>query len=407
MDFFSTYFKFVGRTEAPMQFHRWCALSCLSSILGRKVWMPFGHTNIFPNQYILLIGEPATRKSTAIGIARKALEASGYKRFAKERTSPERFFIDMAKPSFLDDPEEDFEMLVPEQPSEMAILNGEFLDFIGRNNMDFLTALTNLWDNLPVYEHPKIHGKSVCIYQPTLNILGGATVKGLGLSIPPEAIGTGILSRLILVQGELTGKKITFPDPVDKKASDEVVETLMRIRREMKGEIGRSPEAEKIMDRIYKNCVEIPDARFTDYAGRRFIHFLKIAILIAISEGRKVIETEDALKANTILYAAERRMPKALGEFGRSKYSDVTNTIMNILNRAIAPVSHAELWKIVSKDLSEIKELGTVMRNLLSSDRVQIVSIKGIQGYMPKHASAIEWEHDLLLEDYLTTEEGI
>lgn len=392
-----------------MQFHRWAALSCLSTMAGRNVWMPFGHKKLFPNQYILLIGEPAARKSTAISIARSALEKAGYTRFAKEKTSPERFFIDMAKPDFIEqlDPmlDSDLEALVLETPSEMCILNGEFLDFIGRGNMDFLTVLTNLWDNLPAYEHPKIHGKSVSIFQPTLNILGGATVKGLGLGIPSEALGTGILSRLILVQGDVTGKKITFPDDVCPIATDEVVEALMRVRRDIKGAIGRTKEAEKVFDKIYKNCVEIRDARFTDYAGRRFTHLLKIAMLIAISRNSTILEAEDALIANTILFAAERRMPKALGEFGRSKYSDVTNTIMNILEKATAPVTHIELWKHVSKDLSDAKELGIIMRNLLTSDRAQIVRVKDVQGYLPKNVGAVEWSPDLLLEDYLTPEE--
>lgn len=403
MDYFDEYFKYVGDSEAPRIFHRWCALATLSAMMGREVFIPFGHRKIYPNQYILLMGAPGTRKSSAIGIARTALEKANYRTFAKERTSIERFFIDMARKPDL--AEEDLEALVMDSPSEVTIANGEFLDFIGKGNMEFLTALTNLWDNLPRYEHPKIHGKCVVIEQPTINIIGGATVKGLGIAIPPEALGTGILSRVILIYSDMTEKKITWPEPVDEEAAGNLVEILQRARGTMKGAIGRTAGATKILDRMYKAYPGIDDGRFSDYSARRFIHLLKITMLIAVSRGSMEMTEEDALLANTILYAAERNMPKALGEFGKSKYSDVSNTIMDLLGNARKPMSHSEIWKVVAKDLSDIKDLGTIMKNLITSEKVQVITVAGKQGYLPLHKEVKQWDADLLVPDYLTLEE--
>ena len=402
MDFFAEYFKYVGQSEAPAIYHRWCALSTLSSTIGREVSLPFGHKPMYPNQYILLMGAPGARKSSAIGIARELLSKSGYKTFAKDRSSKERFFSDMVKKLDIDGEDSDLEALVLDAPSEMTISNGEFLDFIGQGDMAFLTALTNLWDNLPVYEHPKMHGKDVVIYKPTLNILGGATVKGLGIAIPCEALGTGILSRLIMIHSEPTGKKIAFPASIAEGASDQIVETLMRIRTDIRGELDRTKEASTLLEKMYVNSPGIEDARFADYMGRRFTHLLKLAMLITISECRTTITTEDALKANTILHSAEIRMPKALGEFGKSKFSDVTNAIMDALHQTHKPYTHAELWKLISKDISDIRDLGIIMKNLLSSEKVQVMTIGGKQGYMPLHKEHREWQKGLLLEDYLT-----
>ena len=403
MNFFDEYFKYVGDSEAPKSFHRWCALSTLSAMVGREVFLPFGHKPIYPNQYILLMGAPGTRKSSAIGIARTVLEKASYRTFAKERTSKERFFMDMARRPEIEDM--DLESLVLDAPSEVMIANGEFLDFIGQGNMDFLTALTNLWDNLSRYEHPKLHGKSVVIEKPTINILGGATVKGLGMAVPPEALGTGILSRLLLIHSEMTDTKITFPEPVEEDAADQIVETLMKIRKDLKGAITRTKDAEQILDRMYRTYPGIDDGRFADYAARRFIHLLKVTMLIALSNGRTQLTAEDALVANTVLHAAETRMPKGLGEFGKSKFSDVSNTIMNLLGATHKPLSHSELWKEVAKDLSDVKDLGTVMKNLITSEKVQVITVKGKQGYMPLHRENKKWADDLLLPDYLTDEE--
>ncbi|EKD22461.1 MAG: hypothetical protein ACD_86C00003G0024 [uncultured bacterium] len=407
MDFFEDYFKHVGDTESPMIYHRWGALSTLSTMIGREVILPFGHSEIFLNQYILLLGTPGARKNAPISISRKLLQKAGYNRFASERTSKERFFADMVYKLDYDSADgiEDLELLVLEAPSEIYISNGEFLDFIGQGNMDFLTALTTLWDNLPHYKHPKMNGKSIHIHKPTINILGGATVKGLGMAIPHEALGTGILSRLLLIYSEPTSTKITFPDLIIDSSSDQVVETLMKLRRDCKGEITRSKRATNILDKMYKQFPGMDDARFADYCSRRFTHLLKVVILMALSEHRMEITEEDALKANTILHSAERHMSSALGEFGKSRYSDVSNTIIEALNKAHAPISHGEIWKMVAKDLSDSRELGTIMKNLLTSDKAQVLTIGGKQGYMALHKEHKEWDKELLLEDYLTEKE--
>ncbi|PIP25852.1 MAG: hypothetical protein COX32_01165 [Candidatus Moranbacteria bacterium CG23_combo_of_CG06-09_8_20_14_all_41_28] len=409
MDYFSEYFKYVGDSEAPMIFHRWCALSTISSMIGREVFLPFGHKPIFPNQYTLLLGAPGTRKSSAIGIARTVLEKAGYKTFAKDRTSKERFFMDMARRTDFDGMDlealMDLETLVLDAPSEVLVANGEFLDFIGQGNMDFLTALTNLWDNLDKYEHPKLHGKSVVIDRPTINILGGATVKGLGMAIPPEALGTGILSRLLMIHADMTEHKITFPAPVKEDAADQIVDTLQKIRTDLKGAITRTAGADAMLDRMYKTDPGVEDNRFSDYSARRFIHLLKLTILTALSEHRTSLTAGDALKANTVLHAAELGMPKALGEFGKSKYSDVANSIIDVLTKAHSPMSHSDLWKIVAKDLSDVKELGIIMKNLMTSDKVQVITVKNKQGYMPLHREQKKWDEALLLPEYLTPEE--
>ena len=140
-------------------------------------------------------------------------------------------------------------------------------------------------------------------------------------------------------------------------------------------------------------------------ATRRFNHLLKIAMLLAVTKLSKTICEADVIEANTILAAAERRMPKALGEYGKSKHSDVSNAIMNILSAATKPVTITEPFKKVGKDLTKMTELSDIMKNLVYADKVQIITIKGHQGYMPIHTAGKEWPSDLIDESVLTEEE--
>jgi len=66
------YLGFTNSLESPSSFHIWTALSTISSVLNRRVWMPRDTgSNLYPNQYIIIVAESGhTRKSSAIEKAR-------------------------------------------------------------------------------------------------------------------------------------------------------------------------------------------------------------------------------------------------------------------------------------------------------------------------------------------------
>jgi hypothetical protein len=404
MRFFDNYFKYVGASEAPAIYHRWSAISMLGALLCRSTWLPFGHGKIYPNQYLMLMGSPGTRKGTAIGIAENLLRDLGYTRFAPDRLSKERFLIEL-KPRDLDTLDADLESLVIDSPAEIYVIADEFADFVGQGGMEFMTMLTKLWDNKQRYEHPKIHGKSIIIDRPTVNILAGNTAQGLALSIPTEALGNGFMSRIIFIHSEPTGRKITFPMAIGDHANETLLTQLREIDENVKGPMDISEEARVILDRMYKEYGGVDDPRFKHYGTRRFTHLLKLCIILAASDIRLEITAEDALNANTLLYYTELRMPKALGEYGKSKYSDVSHDILESLSSAVKPLTMNEIFKLVSKDLSKVTELADILKNLLAAEKIQIVNVRGKQGYMTRVNETKRWDPSLLNESFLTEEE--
>jgi hypothetical protein len=196
---------------------------------------------------------------------------------------------------------------------------------------------------------------------------------------------------MIFIHAEPTGHKITFPHPVDMDLKQELVDHLRDIKENLKGEMGYEPEAKKLLERIYKEAVEVDDVRFKHYGTRRFIHLLKLCIILSAAKLSIVITARCVLEANTLLAIAEKRMPKALGEYGKGKYQEVSSQILDLLNRATKPMSINELYKKVGRDLSKITELSDVMKGLVYSEKVQILTITGKQGYMSRHTEGKEW----------------
>ena len=182
------YYDYVLKnTECPVTFHRWSIISAVAASLGRNFYLPFGHGVVYPNMMIKLIGQPATRKSSAIGIVKELLEQSGYLNIIQGGTSREKFLEDLSNNfSYLrDNTEEDggelldlFEgdsCLDSMKICEAFIAAGEFTNFMGQGNSSFASYLGDLYDNPSTYPIRLKNGKSLMIQNPIINILGGNT----------------------------------------------------------------------------------------------------------------------------------------------------------------------------------------------------------------------------------------
>jgi len=147
---FDKYFEYTKDTEPPLVFHRWSLLTCMGAALGRQFKLPFGEFNIHPNMYIMLVGDPGTRKSTAIKIAKKVLASSGYDKFAAERTSKEKFLLDLEGVEDDDGTVLDSNAAMRNlfgsdatvgDPREVFVVADEFNEFVGSSNLEFLSLL--------------------------------------------------------------------------------------------------------------------------------------------------------------------------------------------------------------------------------------------------------------------------
>lgn len=417
--YFDLYREYTKETECPHFFHRWGAISSLAAFIGRDCYFRHGHFNISPNIYCMLIGNPGTRKSTAIKIAKNLVVAAGYEHIAAEKTSKEKFLVDLAAQndhSLLDDSEpkkrrngvdileenlwgeRDYESM---PPAEVYIAADEFNDFIGTGNLEFISLLGNLWDFAGVFKQRVKNSKSIAIPNPTVNLFGGNTPVGFSACFPPETLGQGFLSRLLLIYGEETGRRITFPKPPDPAFTEFIISELVRIKNTVRGMVTLEPKAEALLDKIYQTFPPLDDPRFASYSNRRFTHLLKLCIVCTASRCAKEITEQDVLLANTILAHTEDLMPKALGEFGKSRDSDVVHEIMTILDNCTQPIKLLQLWEKVYMNLDNIQKLQQLMAGLQAAGRVQVIN----NGYLPKKSVRKTYDPSLVDFNLLTEEE--
>lgn len=395
-EFFSSYMEYTRETESPRNYHRWCAISAAGALLSRNVWFTHGHFNVYPNLFCMLIGDPGTRKSTAIKLAKKVLGEAGYTNFAASKTSKEKFLLDLAgvedgipNEKSIVDLNLDWGVEAGGDVKEVFIMADEFNEFAGNGSVEFYDILGTLWDwddpSRP-YEH-RYKNSQIRIYQPTVSLVAGNTPENFARAFPPEIIGTGFMSRLLLIHGERTGIKIAFPTAPSEAATKNLISIMQGMRgAKVSGPLELTDAARELLGKIYEQWIPIEDMRFVSYSNRRFSHLLKLCVIVAGSAFQKKITYETVVYANTMLSAAELKMPSALGEFGKSRNSDVTNKIMDVVSKATKPVTPKTIWNAVSRDLDKLDQLMELLRGLVTSEKLQLLPEIGSNpsGYLAK-----------------------
>jgi Protein of unknown function (DUF3987) len=410
-DLISQYIHYASESsEVPAIFHRWSAIAGLGAMLGRQYYFHHGHFTLYPNMYCMLIGSPGTRKSSAIKLMKKILVAAGYNTIAADKTTKEKFLLDLAGDTGSDgllSPEELLDQNLfgdssAKQDSEIFVMADEFNDFFGNGNIEFIQMLGSLWDYSGVYQNRIKNGKSVDIPNPTISILGGNTPTGFALAFPPEILGQGFFSRILLIYGEPNGKRIAFPTSPSADSTRRIVEAFRESRINCIGECKLVGSAESLLEKIYSGGFGVRDVRFDSYSNRRFTHLLKLCLIYSAALGAPGISERVVLYANTVLTFTERFMPKALGEFGKSKNSDVSHKLIQLAESHQGILTFKEAWKHLSNDLEKMTDLATIIQNLVAAEKLQ--AVPGGKGFLP-HRKALEYSDNSLFDYNLLTEE--
>lgn len=354
-------------TESPQIFHIWAALSAVGACLGRRVWLPWGTGKMFANEYVLLVGNPGTRKSSAINLMQRQVAQATAVRFAPDDTAGQRQGLVEAMQvqavdqkavaeieSMVSGPtlssissfggDEVLDALAKldnmggrgnvelEDRQCLYAVSSEFASFIGQNNHGMLAFLNKVYDAEP-YRYQTAKGEKI-LEAPLLSIMSGTTPVDLNKSMPKEAAGQGFLSRVILVYGSQKARMVARPRPPADGAVQRVQERLRLCYNDLDGEVIETPAGYEYSIGLYGYAIDTSDSRFVYYQERRYSHLMKLAMVIAAASwehGPLVIDKWHYEEAHQILRATELGMPDALGEFGLNPLSQVKQEIVEFL----------------------------------------------------------------------------
>lgn len=381
--FLRTYLRYVEHTAAPRIMHIWAALTTASACLGRHAYFDFGTGPIYPNLYTLLVGPPATKKSTAISLATKLTDKTQVK-YAPNDTAGKRQGLIVALEN-VEPPTEKGKLFKElsgddilstlnsidvtfSSPSKYAmfIKASEWGSFIGQNNIDLARFLIKLYDGED-YDY-FLKKEKYIIRNPLFAMLGGTTPTDISVLLPPEVVGQGFMSRIILVHAS-KGRR-AFRPKLDEKAANSIRGTFHHLWYNSHGVMTESPAAFQAFEKLYDYNVRINDTRFVYYAERRQTHLTKLAMILAACRHSMIIEDYDVNEAHYILAETEVTMSDALGEYGLLPEAKARQRLLEHLRYINLAIPEVELQRYMAKDMRPA-DFARAMEDMIVAGRVK------------------------------------
>ena len=393
--------KLAENQEAADFSYLWAGLSCLAAQLARNVYIPFGNGKIYPNLYIMFVGDPGKRKSTAIKDLKKRVKAAGYQNICGDKVTMQKYLLDLAgvgEGSIDDSNITEFNLgitLGTNDYVESYINQDEFSDFIGINNYPFISLLGNFWDIDEPYVYRTKGGQSIEIPSPIVNILGATTPSQFNTIFPPAISEQGFLSRLIIVNIPESKRKIARPLPSDETVIEKVVAGFKAVRK-LSGELVMSDAVWDKLEEIYLTWKPVEDTRFAHYSTRRHTQLLKLCSLMTCSRMTIEMSVDDVILANTLLTYTEHFMPQALGQFGKNKDGDVSSKIISYLRSNFPIAKSAGEILIPIGTETTLKDLPMILNNLVVSDKIVLTSsgnyLPKVPSYKDIKSNHVDWD---------------
>lgn len=374
-DILTAYLRFTDNTESPRSYHLWAGISVLCGALERRTWMRWGHSVIYPNQYIVLVGPSGNRKGEPVVIAREFLrdidvdpvpEAITRQALVKRLKQGIKQFSHGSRIMF---------------QCPLTGVFEEFAVFLGEGDAKFLAWLTNWYDSRDRFTYDTKGAGTDEVMGVCFNLFGSTAPDWIPLVIPMTAIGGGFTSRIIWVVEHRKGRIIPNPNEfaVDTKLRSAIVRDLQQVATII-GEYEFESAAleayevwyQKQEDALQQGRSPIKDPRFSGYVSRRATHVKKIAMASAASRSNAlVVEEFDFNRALRMLEQVEEAMPAVFSSVGRSQYSVQTDSVMEFIRKR-KEVKRSELLRMLYYDI-DVRTLDVVEENLKAMGLMKIV----------------------------------
>lgn len=317
--------RFTDNTEAPKLFRYWTAISCVAAVLQRKCYVSLGTLTFYPNMFVVLCAPSGVRKGTAMSPGYDLLNDLGVKMSAQATTL--QALIKRLKNTTYNEVDPVTGKMVFH--SSLTVFSKEFTVFLGYKNQELMSHLCDWYDCDNRWKYETIARGEDEIIGVWVNLLGATTPELIQTSMPMEAIGGGLTSRMIIVYEIRKGKFVPFPVLTREEADlrEDLLIDLERIflltgRFKFEQEYINAWVDWRVATE--ENPPRFNDIRFAGYLQRRPAHLLKISMIMSASRSSDMIlRKEDLDRAVKALTDVEVNMPKVFSGVGKSDISDL------------------------------------------------------------------------------------
>jgi hypothetical protein len=333
MSFFSDYSIYTANHESPEIYHRWSAFAAMSSIVSKRVSIPLGHFTVYPNLYVVLVGGPGNRKSSAMGVAKRLIRATKVINMSADSTTAEAFANYMSKHCT-----KTFAVPGDATPfvyTPLTCFVTELSQFVGTASGPMINLLTTIWDEHQ-YEYKTVGRGTDFIEEPYVVILGCATPAWITARLKDDIISGGFSRRAAFIYAEESDKKVPRPKttPEELAAFERMVDFAKRMQ-DCYGEMVWTPDAERYHDNWYMSR-ELPnDPSVRGWHRSKQEQLLKLGTLFALADESDLkLDSVHLQAAMQALDQMEERLSLVFAGFGRNELNSVAHQLQIMVENA-------------------------------------------------------------------------
>jgi hypothetical protein len=380
MSFLQNYRIFTSGNEAHPTYHTFSALVALSSIVSRKVWIDLGYFNIYPNLYVVLVGPPGNRKTTAMSVCKRLLRELNKENnanptipFSAECQTKESLVKELAsyqRAAKWTNPDSQEEESIIYSPITVCVT--ELSQFLGASSAHMVDFLTTVYDQ--DYYDLKTKNKGIeTILGPYLTLLACTTPAWITARLRDDVISGGFSRRALFVFETDKAEKVAFPKiTLEMEVAWNKVVDYSRTLSHVKGCFKWAVDAKAWYENWYKNLKVPASETLAGYYDSKHIQLVKMAMLIALAERPELLlEVRHLQFALELLELMERNLERVFSGIGRNELNGVAQKIIELLNLAPGKMLpekfiRKELFKDAAPD-----EIVKVLMHLEGTDRIK------------------------------------
>lgn len=304
------------RTMAPERYIKWSGYFTLAATLRKHVFIPerlLGGYNCYPNLYVILIGDPASFKSTAMGFADKILQ-----RLPEIPASPTEVSAAALTSCMAESPD-----------GSIYITAGELGDIVSKSDKRMFEFLTSGYDTNKALTIRTIGRGQEVVPTPCINMIACTQPIWIANNMTQDIIGGGFASRCIWVGESKPSQYKMYYDEVDWESNADLevklIKDIHHIADKLRGVYDITKEAKDFMETwfalTYKQIKE-KDPRIQGVFARKHVQVHKLAMLIKASQSDDLELTVDDFRAAISEFEAnEADLMVTFRHIGKNEYT--------------------------------------------------------------------------------------
>lgn len=338
-------------SESPTAFNMWAAISVISSVLKRNVYLNYKTFTIYPNMYIVLVAPPGIGKGAAIHPAHAFAKDKKLVNYMSDRITAPRI-IEKLFHGFSGVPQLVAGQVVVGQKDSSATLMSSELPTLLTSSEWMLQFLCDAWDRGEFDYDTRNKGSFV---------VSGMCVSLIGACVPDyirkinkdamASVSSGFSARTIFVNAKSKSKSLPWGDGLTNNPNFALtlknLDSRLHQISNLSGEFSLDPYARLVWDTWYNNlhtqATDDESEVFQNFKSRQHVHVLKVAMVLSVAQASDLIITQAILeKAIAMVEAIADGVDEIFRGVGESDLSAAIARLQLYLERK-GQVSYSQL----------------------------------------------------------------